>query len=206
MTRLQQDDIRAAIIAERTELAGVLAELRPQQWDAPTLCEGWRVREVVAHMTMPYRMSAPRFFLDLARAGFRFNPMADRAARRDAARLTSDELLACLRDNVGHPWKPPGGGLLGALSHDVIHGLDITIALGLGRSVPAYRIDLVLSGLSPKNVAFFGADLAGVSLQATDRDWSFGAGTPVRGEAQDLLMVICGRKLPPGHLKGPVRG
>ena len=27
----------------------------PAVWDAPSLCEGWRTREVVAHMTMPAR-------------------------------------------------------------------------------------------------------------------------------------------------------
>lgn len=195
-------DIRAEVRAERTELADLLATLRPEQWDAATLCEGWRVREVLAHMTMPFRMSAPRFLFEFARSGFRFNPMADRCARRDTARLTSDQLLASLRDNVAHPWQPPGGGAVGALSHDVIHGLDITVALGLGRRVPAYRIGLVLGSLARKNLAFFGTDLSGVSLRATDRDWSFGEGTPVLGEAQDLLMVLCGRKLPPGHLRG----
>lgn len=202
MTRLHQDEIRAAVAAERTELADVLASLRPEQWDAATLCAGWRVREVVAHTTMPFRMSVPRFVLDFARSGFRFNAMADRCARRDAARMSSDELLAAVRDNVAHPWQPPGDGPLAALSHEVIHGLDITVGLGLGRRVPAYRMDLVLSGLAPKNIAFFGTDLSGVSLQATDRDWSFGAGLPVRGEAQDLLLVICGRLLPPGRLQG----
>ncbi|MEU4420454.1 maleylpyruvate isomerase family mycothiol-dependent enzyme [Actinoplanes sp. NPDC024001] len=202
MTPLRQDDILAAVTAERTELADLLAQLRPEQWDAPTLCAGWRVREVVAHTTMPFRMSAPRFFWELARSGFRFNPMADRCARRDAARMSSGELLAVLRANVAHPWRPPGGGLLGALSHEVIHGLDITTALGTGRRVPAYRMDLVLAGMAPKNLAFFGADLAGVSLQATDREWSLGDGAPVRGIAQDLLLVACGRLLPPGHLDG----
>ena len=53
------ETIRAAIVAERTDLAAMLAALRPEQWDAPTLCAGWRVREVVAHMTMAYRMSVP---------------------------------------------------------------------------------------------------------------------------------------------------
>jgi uncharacterized protein (TIGR03083 family) len=200
--RVPDDDIWAAVAAERGEQADLLATLRPDQWDAPTLCAGWRVREVVAHTTMPFRTSVGRTLVELAKARGRFNRMADRSARRDAARLTSTELLATLRDNIAHTWKPLGGGALGALSHDVIHGLDITVGLGLGRRIPPDRIAMVLAGLAPRNIAFFGTNLTGVSLRATDLDWSFGTGTQVRGPAQHLLLVICGRHLPPGHLEG----
>jgi uncharacterized protein (TIGR03083 family) len=198
--------IRDAVAAERGELADLLAALRPEQWDAPTLCAGWRVREVVAHTTLPFRTSIGRTLVELLRAGGRFNRMADRCARRDADRMTAAQLVAALRDNVAHPWRPPGGGALGALSHDVIHGLDITVGLGLGRRVPPDRIAMVLGGLAPRNIAFFGTDLTGVALQATDLDWCHGTGTPVRGPAQDLLLVICGRRLPPGHLDGEAAG
>jgi uncharacterized protein (TIGR03083 family) len=195
-------DIRAAITAERTDLADLLATLSRAQWDTPSLCDGWRVREVVAHITMPFRLSPVRFLFDLARAGGRFNRMADRSARRDADRLSHSQLLSCLRDNVSHPWKPPGGGYAGALSHDVVHGLDITVALGLDRRVPVERLELVFAGMTPRSVAFFGTDLTGVRLEATDLDWHHGTGTPVRGTAQDLLLVLCGRRLPAGHLNG----
>lgn len=53
-----------------------------------------------------------------------------------------------------------------------------------------------------KTVRFFGADLGGIELRADDLDWSFGSGTLVTGTAQDLALVVCGRKLPPGHLRG----
>ena len=190
------------VIEERTDLAAVLAGLEPGQWDAPTLCAGWRVREVVAHMTTPFRTSGARVVLELARSGGSFNRMADRTARRDAARMSADELLAALRDNVAHPWTPPGGGPVGALSHDLIHGLDITVGLGLARRVPVERVAMVLDGLRPQNVAFFGTDLDGVRLEADDLPWSYGAGEPLRGHAQDLLLVLCGRRVPVGRLEG----
>jgi uncharacterized protein (TIGR03083 family) len=200
---MDQDQVRAAVAAERREQADVLATLRPEQWDAPTLCAGWRVREVVAHTTMPFRASLARTLVELAKARGDVNRMADRCARRDAAAIPAERLLASLRDNVAHPWTPPGGGVHGALSHDVIHGLDITVGLGLDRLVPADRVALVLAGLRPRNIAFFGVDLTGVELRATDLDWSHGTGSPVRGLAQDLLLVLCGRRLPPGRLDGP---
>jgi len=196
-------NIRSESVAERTELASMLAALEPAQWTAPTLCEGWRVCEVVAHMTMPFRMSAPRFFLSLARSRFRFDAMADRVARRDASLMSPAELTESMRANAEHPWNPPGGGPVGALSHDVIHGLDISVALGLSRRPPASRVGLVLSHMRSRNVSFFGTDLTGVRLEATDLDWQHGSGSPLRGTAQDLLLVICGRRLPADLLSGP---
>jgi uncharacterized protein (TIGR03083 family) len=197
-----ETEIRQAIADERRELAAVLGDLPAVRWDAPTLCAGWRVREVVAHLTMPFRYSLPRVALELAKARGNFNRAADRCARRDAAALSADELTTTLRDNANHPWKPPGGGFAGALSHDVIHGLDIVVPLGIDRRVPEERLRLVLAGITPRNVKFFGVDLDGVQLRADDLDWTFGSGAPLSGAAQDLLLVLCGRTLPAGRLRG----
>ncbi|WP_034215794.1 maleylpyruvate isomerase family mycothiol-dependent enzyme [Actinoplanes subtropicus] len=199
---MDEGTLRDAVVAERRELAAMLAELTPEQWGAPSLCTGWRVREVLAHMTMPFRMSAAQFGLEMAKARGNFDRMADRMARRDTARLSDTELLKSLADNVEHPWRPPGGGTGGALSHDVIHGLDISVALGLERRPPVQRIGLILGSMRDKNVRYFGTDLSGVRLEATDLDWSLGDGAPLRGSAQDLLLVICGRRIPQHLLTG----
>jgi uncharacterized protein (TIGR03083 family) len=194
--------IARAIAAERRDLAAILAGLPAEAWDAPTLCRGWRVREVVAHITMPFRYRLPRFAFEMVRSRGNFNRMADRCARRDAA-ASPGELAAALRDNERNPWKPPGGGFEGALTHDVIHGLDITVALGLDRRVPEDRLRPVLAAVTgPKSQKFFGTDLAGIALHAEDLDWSLGSGVPMSGPAQDLALVLCGRTLPPGHLRG----
>ncbi|GAA2689361.1 maleylpyruvate isomerase family mycothiol-dependent enzyme [Actinoplanes palleronii] len=197
-----QTQVRTEIAAQRTEVAGLLAGLTPEQWDAGTLCAGWRVREVVAHMTLPFRTSTLRFLLDFARSGGNYDRMLDRAARRDAAAMSSAQLLTAIRDNAEHPWSPPGGGAAGALSHDVIHGLDLSLALDPGRTVPITRMALVLGGMTPRSVGYFGTDLSGVRLVATDQDWTFGEGAPLHGRGQDLLMVVCGRRLPAGLLTG----
>jgi uncharacterized protein (TIGR03083 family) len=188
------DDIKDMIAGQRGELAQVLAGLPAASWDAPTLCDGWRVREVVAHITMPFRYSGRRFMLELAKSRGNFNAMADRTARRDAEALSAAELTAAVRSNVDHPWQPPGGGYLGALTHDVIHTLDITEALGLGVRVPAERLGVVLPNLvTPRSLKFFGADLAGTQLRASDTGWVFGSGEPVTGTAQELALRLCGR-------------
>ncbi|WP_037605980.1 maleylpyruvate isomerase family mycothiol-dependent enzyme [Streptacidiphilus rugosus] len=185
--------LRAHTRAERERLADLLAALSPAEWDAPTLCEGWRVREVVAHLTLPFRTGTPRFLAGLARARFSFNRYADTAARRDAARMTEADLLHALRANIDHPWQPPGGGPVGALSHDLIHGLDITEPLGLPPA-PTDRIALVLAHTSPRSLAFFGVDLTGVQLRATDADIRVGTGEPVDLPAKELLLTLAGRR------------
>lgn len=194
--------ISEMIAAERRELAGLLGSLPAASWDEPSLCAGWRVREVVAHMTMPFRYSSGRFMIEVMKSGGNFNRMADRCARRDAA-AQPQALLAALGDNERHPWKPPGGGFEGALTHDVIHGLDITVPLGIGRKVPEQHLRIVLETITqPRTLRHFGTELTGIQLRADDIDWSFGSGTPVSGQAQDLALALCGRKLPEGVLHG----
>lgn len=202
MAAADETQVRAEIATERRELADVLAGLPAERWDEQTLCAGWRVRETVAHITMAYRYSLPKVVLGILKARGSFDRMADRAARADAAELSAEDLVASVRDNVDHPWKPPGGGYVGALSHDVIHGLDITVGLDLDRRPPPERVGLVLGSLQPAQLKFFGVDLTGVQLRADDLDWSYGTGEPVTGRAQDLLLAVCGRQLPPGRLWG----
>lgn len=190
------EEIRAAIAAERRDLAELLENLTEEQWNAPSLCEGWRVKEVVAHTTLPFRSSPGRVLKEMLKSAGRFNHASDRMARKDAAELSTNDLVSVLKANLDHPWTPPGGGPAGALSHDVIHGLDITVALGLDRKVPEERLRLVLEGMTPRSVKYFGADLEHKRLEATDLEWTFGEGEPVRRPAQELLLLVCGRRLP----------
>ncbi|XUL86066.1 maleylpyruvate isomerase family mycothiol-dependent enzyme [Streptomyces galilaeus] len=196
------NDITTAIAAERREMADLLDTLTPAQWEAPSLCAGWRVREVVAHLSMGFRYPTGRVLWELAKARGNLHRTTDRLARRDAAGHTDRELAGFLREHAHHPWKPPVGGIAAALGHDVVHGLDITVALGLKRDVPEDRLRIVLNAVDPRAFRLFGTDLDGVRLRADDLDWSFGTGAPLRGRAQDLLLVAYGRRLPPGHLDG----
>lgn len=192
----------AAVAAERRELAGLFGTLTPGQWEAPSLCAGWRVREVVAHMSMGFRYPTVTVLKELVKARGSLNRMTDRLARRDAAAHPDAELAAFLRTHAHHPWTPPVGGVAAALGHDVVHGLDVTVALGLDRKVPEDRLRIVLGAIDPRAFRLFGTDLTGVRLCADDLDWSFGAGAPLNGAAQDLLLVAYGRRLPAGRLRG----
>ena len=194
--------LMSAVAAERRAFGDVLAALPESDWNAPSLCEGWRVREVVAHMTMPFRYPAPRFLAELVRSRGNFSRMADRVARRDA-RAPIGTLLDGWRTNENHPWKPPGGGLTGALTHDVVHGLDITVPLGIEHPVSRPALRAVLdNATTPLSLKHFDRDLTGVRLEADDLDWAFGDGDPVHGRACHLLMVLMDRRLPSGLLSG----
>jgi uncharacterized protein (TIGR03083 family) len=192
------------IAAEYEALADLLEAAGPAVWDAPSLCEGWRTREVVAHMTMPARYDGPAFMAELEASGGDFTRLSDTVAARDSA-FPVAALLADLRSPLLHAWQPPGGGEEGALVHCVIHSLDIVEAVPLDRHVPSGRIRSVLGlvaapGTEAPNL--FGLDLSDVELRANDLDWSSGSGAVVSGPAQALALAACGRLLPPGRLGG----
>jgi len=203
VTELTDDaSLQPAVAAEFRSLADLLDAASAAQWDTASLCAGWRVREVVAHMTMAARYSEEQFMAELKRCGFDFTRLSNEIAARDAG-LPTDELIKNLRSEVMRRWAPPGGGYHGALNHVVIHGLDVTVPLGVPRLATDQTIRVILDDLTQGDVnARFGIDIAGRSLQATDLDWSFGQGAVLRGPAADLALVICGRSVPPGRLEG----
>jgi uncharacterized protein (TIGR03083 family) len=196
MTLPTDTELAASVAAEFLALAAQLQVLPEEAWDTPSLCEGWRVREVMAHLTMAVRHSPDQFQKELAACGWDFTRLSNEVAARDAA-LPTAQLLANLRDPEMHSWTPPGGGWAGALNHVVIHGLDVTVPLGLPGCSPPETIRAVLDGLTVGGMhEHFGGALTGVALRATDLDWSFGSGEPRTGRAADLALALCGRQLP----------
>jgi hypothetical protein len=133
-----------------------------------------------------------------------FTRLSNTVAARDGA-LPTEQLLADLRSDVLHRWQPPGGGAYGALTHCVVHCLDIIEAVPLAHRVPEGRITRVLSMVAdPSAPNLFGTDLSGVELRADDIDWSCGVGAAVEGPAQCLVLMACGRLLPEGRVRGKV--
>ncbi|MFM2072009.1 MAG: hypothetical protein RLZZ623_2272 [Actinomycetota bacterium] len=188
------NDVFAKVAAERRELADLLDGLTDEQWNAASLCAGWRMREVAAHVVMPFSLSLPRLFLKLAGNRFDFDRVADRWAK--AEQRSNAELVSALRANVDHRFTPPGFGPEAPLTDAVVHGQDIRRPLGMATAVAPEHAVVVLDLLvSPKAARGFVRKglVENLSLTATDADWTHGHGTPVIGSADSLITVLAGR-------------
>jgi len=119
------DDVKTwkMIHDERARSADMLESLSPEQWTADTLCQGWNVHVVAAHMMIAGEQTTGRFFKGLLASGFRFNVMMDRAAR-DGARLPTSEIIARIRARTTTTNKPPAAAMA-MLGEVVVHGTDI---------------------------------------------------------------------------------
>lgn len=202
MTMTDEAELQDMVAAEYLALADVLGSVSETEWDTPSLCEGWRVREVVAHMTMPARYDNEAFMAELRARDFDFGRLSNEVAARDG-QLPTAQLVANLRDETLLRWQPPGGGYHGALNHVVIHSLDATVPLGAARRPPDATMRVLLDDLTTSGGhGHFGTDLSGRQLQASDLDWSYGSGPALRGSAAALALTLCGRKLPAGQLDG----
>ena len=190
-------DLQSWVAPTYDGLADLLASAPAETWDAPSLCAGWQVRHVVAHVTMPARLTPAQFGAEMAAAGGDFTVLSDTVAARDASLPIGDQLDA-LRSPLLHAWQPPGGAA-GALSHAVIHSLDVTVALDRSPVAPGDAVVAVLDQLTGARGAWFGIDLSGVRLEATDPDWSWGDGNVVRADSGLLVALLSGRTLPDGR-------
>ena len=186
------------IRTERLLLAERLEGLAEADWDRPSLCAGWSIRHVLAHLVTPFVVSAPAMALEVTRHRGIGRAM-DATARRIAGRRTPDELLAILRSHAGSPSRPPAMPLSAPLTDAVVHSADVRWALG--DPVPDWsspsRLRPVLDFLvSVRALAGFvpPGRLAGVALAAEDQDWRHGGGAVVRGPSLALAMAVLGRR------------
>lgn len=194
--------LQPLVADEYRRLAALLEALPPEGWERASLCEGWRLREVVAHVSMPARYGDEDFMERMRAYEFDFDRLSNDIATQDAE-LPAGTLLDGLRSEALARWAPPGGGYRGALNHAVIHGLDAATPLGLRDHVAPQTLRFILDDLTEGGVhRHFGVDLRGRRLDATDTEWSFGDGEPLRARGEILASALCGRALPSDHLDG----
>ncbi len=177
---------------ERAAMADTLAELTPSQWAEPSLCGGWSVRVTAGHIVLGAEQTRSHFLARMAANGLRFNTMMDRDARSAGAAPTS-EIVERLRARVTTTNHPPAP-VLTMLGEIVVHGDDIRRPLGLHSEVSA---EAVVACLEMYKAASFPMGtkkrIDGLSLVATDVDWSHGAGPELTGPGLSLLAAMTGR-------------
>ena len=188
--------------AERRDLADLLETLSGDQWDQPSLCEGWTVRDVVAHVISYEEVG----YLGVLRTLIRSGPRPERLnqVRLDRYRdHEPEQLIEILRSHL----TPRGltaafGGAIG-LTDCLIHHQDIRRALRLPRAVPPDRLGEALDFSLRAPVLPSRHNAAGLRVMATDLDWRHGDGPEVvHGPGEALLMALAGRADAVGDLQG----
>lgn len=181
------------VTAERLSFADLLDSLDDHEWQTSSLCAGWTVRDVAAHLTLSTRTTLGTTLKGMVRAWGDWDRMEADLARRRATQFTPVELVAQIRETADSPRRAPLASPLDPLVDALVHGQDIARPLGRTRAMPMRPAVAALEHVlaSP----FYGARkrLRDTRLVATDTDWSAGAGAEVRGPVSELLMLATGR-------------
>jgi uncharacterized protein (TIGR03083 family) len=181
---------------ENADFSAFLHTLAPEDWEKPTLCAGWRVRDVVGHILYGQELKLWTLPWKLARFGFSSDRSGAHYSIERAAGRTPDELL---RDfDARDPWAGTSKVFPAHLNlmDRLVHHQDIRRALGRQRDVPIERTEPLLPYLPKLGQVFRSKKrMRGLRFEAVDTDWSHGdAGAPVvKGPAEAILMSTLGR-------------
>lgn len=191
---MDRDQSWQVVEHQRLALANLLDGLNDHQWESPSLCADWRVRDVAAHLTlMCLPPSAGSLLVDLARARGSFHRLNTLASRRRAGRPTS-QLVADLRQGASSRAVPVVSNARNVLFDLLVHGQDIAMPLGLDLAMPVEAAADGASRVWEMGWPFWAQRrLRGLRLTATDVVWSVGSGDDVNGPIRGLLLLLTGR-------------
>ena len=197
------NDVWPLVHAERRALIDDLTGLDDEQWTRPSLCGGWTVHDVVAHLVDVALTTRLGFAIDMARARFDFDRQNANGLER-ARGATPQDTLQRLRQVATRTSTPPAP-LDTRIVEDVVHGEDIRRVIGLHRDYPDEAVVRALRQQTRMPASFGGAKelVARVRLTATDLDLSIGEGADVSGPALALLLAVTGRLVALDELDGP---
>lgn len=200
---VDRDQIFAATAQERRRIADLIDDLDEAQLATPSLCSGWDVKTVAAHIACSVADGLPAQWKTALRRGSLARATDEFARRR--AQLPAAEIAATLRERADYRLSPPVVGPVGPLTDILIHSGDIRIPLGLPFEPDAGQVASALdflTGTWPLGLVRRGR-LSGIKLtdSRTGRSWRKGA--EIRGPAAALMMAVSGRTALFGTLDGP---
>lgn len=193
---MDKTEIWRHIHAEREALAANLADLPAAEWSRPSLCTGWTVHDVAAHV-----ISTPQIgWSDIAAMTLRspgrgYNTIIYRQVKRLGARETRESILADYEKYGGSTHRVPVTTSVEPLVDVLLHHQDIVRPLGIERAMPPEAAAVAADRV--RRLAFLLGTrrlLRSVRLVATDVDWTRGEGPTVTGPIQELLMLCSGRE------------
>ena len=186
-------EIWPVVHRERAALADDLAGLSPEQWDTPSLCDDWSVRDVVAHMTASSMISPAAFFAKIVASGFSLTRMQTKDIARERG-SSPEETLRRFRAQINSTTHPPGPTDTW-LGEALIHSEDVRRPLGITHEYDTDAAVRVADFYKGSNlVVGTKKRIAGLQLKATDAEWTHGDGPVVSGPIMSLVMAMTGRK------------
>ena len=211
LTTIETDALWAGIDDQRARTAALLEGLTPEQWEHPSLCEGWTVRDVAAHLTgqqqrvrdvLGFISRHPRILRSMP-----LNTFIHDATVLQAQALSTEQIVAAIRNGMGSRRHNAGLTPLETLTDILVHSQDIAIPLGvelpmrpaLSALAATRRWETRNSWLATVNRRL---PLSTYQLRATDIDWSRGQGPDVTGPIGALLLLLTGRTAALDQLAG----
>lgn len=189
---MDSDAVWGHIGRERSTLADLLESLPQAAWQEASLCQGWPVRDVGAHLTFSHARLRDVAW-PAARTGFRYNAMIGYAAVHSP--LTHEQIVSTMRGFVGSRQRAPFVTELEPLLDVLVHFQDICLPLGIRHSMPvdaaAAAAARVLSLRGPMRLW---EPPRAVRLVATDTDWAYGGGLVHEAPIQSHLLTLTGRQ------------
>lgn len=198
-------DYEQLLWEDSTDLADLLDDLSDQDMDAASLCEGWRVRDVVSHMIVGHSTPLPTILATVVRNGFSVPKASLRASVAYGSEHSAEEIRKAWRDIVSSRMKKGIAKTIsdkeGFVDH-LIHQQDVRRPLDRPREIPAER--LVALDAMPTIGGFVKSKqrMAGLRWRATDVGWTAGDGPEVVGSAEAIVLLASGRPAPLGEVTG----
>ncbi len=199
---MDTDEVWRHTHEQRATLLAQLEALAPDDWDVGSLCPGWAVRHVAAHVISTAQATPAEVFLGVLRHGGRLNRFIEQEGRRRGDRPTAQILDEYRRFGTSrrHPF---GTSTVDPLLDVIVHTQDMLIPLGRHHAAPPDAARTAADRALRLGPFFHaGRRLRGFRLVATDLDWSSGEGAEVTGSMQDLLLLVAGRTATVGRLSG----
>lgn len=196
------DSIWETVHNERESLADDLQNLTAEQWSTQSLCEGWTVHDVLAHLVDDAKTTKFSFISSLILAGFNFDRVNEKGVSRER-RVAPQETLHAFRQVSDRTSSAPAP-LASRLVEIIVHGEDIRRSLGIPHTYPIEAVSAAIDYQLATSDSMGGSKdrAANLRLIANDADWSHGSGAEVRGDAIDLLMALTGRPVQSDALTG----
>ncbi|MBU8824820.1 maleylpyruvate isomerase family mycothiol-dependent enzyme [Mycolicibacterium goodii] len=203
LSRAERDRVFAAVAHERRGIADLIDTLTPDELATPSLCGGWDVKTVAAHLVSDF---ADGFWGFLA-SGIRHGGIDKGidALARQRAQAPAAEISDTLRSRADFRLSPPITGPLSGLTDVLVHGADIRVPLGLAHRPDPTNVAWVLDFLTSRiQFGFFPQRrLRGITLHDEDTGRTWGDGEVIRGPGTAVMLAVCGRTVALDQLAGP---